>query len=61
MPVYEYQCTQCGKMFELLRSITADDSDLKCPECGDEHPQRAISTFARSGHSESACASTGSG
>lgn len=61
MPVYQYQCTQCGKMFELLRSISADDSDLKYPECGAGHSQRAISMFAQSGNSGSACTSTGSG
>ena len=35
MPIYEYQCTQCGKRTELLQRM--DDAPLAtCPECGGE-------------------------
>ena len=35
MPIYEYQCNQCGKRTELLQRM--DDAPLAtCPECGGE-------------------------
>ena len=35
MPLYEYQCDDCGLRFERRQPITADP--LKdCPECGGE-------------------------
>lgn len=32
MPVYEYQCTQCGKTFEELQSFN-DKPVSQCPFC----------------------------
>jgi len=33
MPIYEYECKECGNRFEKMQPITADP--LKdCPECG---------------------------
>ncbi|MBA7678864.1 hypothetical protein ES703_87142 [subsurface metagenome] len=55
MPLYEYECKECGSRFELLRSITASDSDLKCPKCGVKNPRRVFSAFA-TGHSTEGCA-----
>ena len=35
MPIYEYECRQCGKRTELLQRM--DDAPLAtCPECGGE-------------------------
>ncbi|MBN1977934.1 MAG: hypothetical protein JW918_11070 [Anaerolineae bacterium] len=33
MPLYEYQCDDCGLRFERRQPITADPLE-KCPECG---------------------------
>jgi putative FmdB family regulatory protein len=33
MPVYEYQCQQCGKELEVTQRIT-DESLKICPSCG---------------------------
>jgi putative FmdB family regulatory protein len=49
MPIYEYECTSCGERFELRRSIGDSDSEIKCPECGVEHPQKVFSTFTMGG------------
>lgn len=35
MPIYEYQCTHCGHIFEEIQKIT-DDPVLHCPECNNE-------------------------
>ena len=32
MPVYEYQCTQCGVRFERIQSFHDDPVEV-CPEC----------------------------
>ncbi len=31
MPIYEYQCLQCGRNFELFQSVGADPGP--CPYC----------------------------
>jgi putative FmdB family regulatory protein len=55
MPIYEYECLKCGQRFELLRHITDSDSNIRCPKCGAENPQRVISAFM-TGHSTGGCA-----
>ncbi len=35
MPVYEYQCTECGEIFEVLHKITETYGD-GCPKCHGE-------------------------
>ncbi len=32
MPIYGYECTQCGHQLEVLQSIS-DDPLRSCPEC----------------------------
>lgn len=45
MPFYEYQCSNCGHLFEELQSITAQPL-TKCPNCGEETLKRLISAGA---------------
>lgn len=45
MPIYEYRCRKCGARFELRRNMADSDSEIKCPECGKECPERVISLF----------------
>lgn len=33
MPIYEYECSNCGKRFEKMQSITADPL-TECVNCG---------------------------
>jgi putative FmdB family regulatory protein len=33
MPIYEYQCEDCGVRFERMQSMSAPSVDA-CPECG---------------------------
>lgn len=32
MPIYEYQCSKCGKVHEIWQKIS-EDPLTKCPEC----------------------------
>ena len=45
MPIYEYQCTQCGERFEVRQSMGEDGSKLHCPKCTAQNPERVISSF----------------
>jgi putative FmdB family regulatory protein len=49
MPLYEYHCRNCGKIFELLRRMQDADSDVECPRCHAEKIERQFSTFATAG------------
>ncbi|MDP9330011.1 MAG: zinc ribbon domain-containing protein [Actinomycetota bacterium] len=44
MPLYEYECSSCGSLFEQRRSI-GDDAP-GCPACSSDHVRRRISMFA---------------
>jgi len=45
MPIYEYSCARCRKIFSFLVRNTASHRAPKCPKCGKEGMVRAISTF----------------
>jgi putative FmdB family regulatory protein len=47
MPVYEYRCAGCGKRFEVLHGMTAEQHVEKCPSCGGTEARRLVSRFAR--------------
>jgi putative FmdB family regulatory protein len=49
MPLYEYECLQCGAQFEKLIRSSADASSLKCPECGSNSLEERFSSFASPG------------
>ncbi len=46
MPLYEYECSACGTLFERLLSM-GDDAP-GCPSCESERVMRRISMFAAS-------------
>jgi len=47
MPLYEYECGNCGHLFERLRAMN-DDDPRACPTCESERVMRRISMFAAS-------------
>ncbi|MFC2072725.1 zinc ribbon domain-containing protein [Chloroflexota bacterium] len=59
MPIYEYECENCGERFELRRSISDNDNEIRCPKCGAKKPRRVFSMFA-TGSSSVACAPSSS-
>jgi putative FmdB family regulatory protein len=45
MPIYEYQCLECGEKFEkLVRSISASVA-IECPKCGGRKVEKLLSAF----------------
>jgi putative FmdB family regulatory protein len=44
MPIYEYQCEQCGSISEFLENITTEKPDVICRQCGSDQLSRVLST-----------------
>jgi len=62
MPIYEFECDQCGEKFELLLGLRHDPKDVRCPKCRSQGARRLMSGFSSAGGSStgSGCSSTGS-
>ena len=58
MPIYEYQCDKCGKVFETL--VIRSDDKPECPECGSTQASRCMSRFASNSVAKSYHIDTGS-
>jgi putative FmdB family regulatory protein len=43
MPIYDYKCLVCGKVFELLTSGSGDSKTPACSSCGSQNLERLIS------------------
>ncbi len=43
MPTYEYQCTECGSVFDMFQSIKAPPlRKAMCENCGTQRPVRRL-------------------
>lgn len=47
MPLFEYQCSECGAKFSQLVGMTADSREPECPKCGSANANKLISRFQR--------------
>lgn len=47
MPIYEYQCASCKKVFSFLVGVVADSGEPICPKCGGTDLIKLISRIAR--------------
>ena len=45
MPIYEYQCRQCGHQFEFL-VLPSSTATPACPQCKGQELERLLSGFA---------------
>lgn len=46
MPIYEFECEECGARFEEL---TAGGAAVACPRCGSERTRRLLSQVSPPG------------
>jgi putative FmdB family regulatory protein len=60
MPIYEYECKKCGKIFEVYQRLSEKGEDIKCPVCGAEKPAKRVSSFASCGGGGYGSSSSGS-
>ena len=51
MPIFEYACPRCRKIFSFLVRNLAKKKKLRCPRCGTTKLKRVYSSFSL-GHSE---------
>jgi putative FmdB family regulatory protein len=47
MPLYEFECADCGNCFEEL--VTSGTQSLACPRCGSHRTRRLLSPVAPPG------------
>ena len=62
MPIYEFECEECGERFEEL--VAASVGSAPCPACGSERTRRLISTVSPPGQAAAGrrrCARTNRG
>ena len=46
MPVYEYFCLDCRKVFEMRRPMSQSDAPVRCQACESDKTRRMLSMFA---------------
>jgi putative FmdB family regulatory protein len=51
MPLYEYQCSDCGNEFEKMVRFSEADQNIPCPSCQSQKTRKKISTIASLGSS----------
>ena len=61
MPLYEYQCRECGHRFEILQRLGEGAEGLVCPACGEKRLAKQFSTFASGSGSGSTTAPASGG
>ncbi|HEY1356298.1 MAG TPA: zinc ribbon domain-containing protein [Solirubrobacterales bacterium] len=48
MPIYEFECEECGNRFEEL--VPSEAAEVACPNCGSTRARRLMSTVSPPGH-----------
>ena len=43
MPLYEYRCGSCARVFEAYKRLSDEPSAERCPACGKESARMGIS------------------
>ncbi len=43
MPIYDYQCSDCGKTYDVFHKVREVEDDIICPECNSRKHIRLIS------------------
>lgn len=60
MPIYEYLCSNCGRLFEKL--VLSRDASVECPHCPGAAVEKQFSAFSFKGEAGGAgSATTGGG
>ncbi len=61
MPIYEYACRACGKVFEAVLIRRADEAEVACPQCSTREVERVMSRPAPLSAGSAAGVSSGGG
>lgn len=49
MPLYEYRCNACKRIFEAYTRLSDEGKSAACPACGDASEKIGISLFNAAG------------
>ena len=61
MPLYEFECQECGARFENLVLKASEKTEVKCPVCGSRTLEELLSSFASTSSTSGNCAPSGGG
>jgi putative FmdB family regulatory protein len=53
MPVYEYECKDCGQHFDKMRPMSQADTPIACVRCQSTATRRMLSRFFASSEGRS--------
>ncbi len=59
MPIFEYQCEECGASFERLTLSSQSVVSITCPQCCSAQTVKIFSTFSTTAGSRTAVGNTG--
>ncbi len=61
MPIYEYECVECGTRFDKFVRSATRPVEVACPTCKSENCRKVVSAFASTGVQSSGanCAPSG--
>ena len=45
MPIYVFECSQCGAVYERFMKVDEKYDILECPSCGETKPKKLVTTF----------------
>ncbi|MDY6933490.1 MAG: zinc ribbon domain-containing protein [Spirochaetota bacterium] len=60
MPIYEFECGECGEKFEKLVSNHESGRSVCCPKCDASNPRKLLSLFSSNTNPGTVCDSSGS-
>ncbi len=60
MPIFEYKCKKCSKVFEELILLSSSDDVITCPKCGSKDLIKLFSKFSSNVSEESSGLDLGS-
>ncbi|MBU0480703.1 MAG: zinc ribbon domain-containing protein [Proteobacteria bacterium] len=43
MPIFEYKCNKCSKVFEVIATSSEDSEKIECSKCGSTNVSKTIS------------------
>jgi putative FmdB family regulatory protein len=43
MPIYDYRCDECGKVYDVFHKVKEVEEDIVCPECSSKKHTRLLS------------------
>jgi putative FmdB family regulatory protein len=46
MPIFEYECRNCGQILEVFTQRREPAARPKCPACGEANAERVLSSFS---------------